>query len=222
MTSFQALYHLAAANQGGVEALEQRLPQPKTIAQLKRLSDDRYLSMMARCIFRAGFVWRVIDNKWSGFENAFAQFNPLAVAHFSDEKLEQLAQDRSIVRNFTKIVAVRNNAVYVLDRQRSHGSFAAFIADWPEDNITGLWLEMKKHGCRLGGNSGPMMLRSMGKDTFLLTKDVCDALINQGFIKKISPSSQRDIKVVEQVFNRLRDESGRPLCQISRILACTV
>ena len=222
MTSFQALYHLAAANQGGVEALEQRLPQPKTIAQLKRLSDDRYLSMMARCIFRAGFVWRVIDNKWSGFENAFAQFNPLAVGHFSDEKLEQLAQDRSIVRNFTKIVAVRNNAVYVLDRQRSHGSFAAFIADWPEDNITGLWLEMKKHGCRLGGNSGPMMLRSMGKDTFLLTKDVCDALINQGFIKKISPSSQRDIKVVEQVFNRLRDESGRPLCQISRILACTV
>ena len=144
------------------------------------------------------------------------------MAHFSDEKLELLAQDRSIVRNFTKIVAVRNNAVYVLDRQRSHGSFAAFIADWPEDNITGLWLEMKKHGCRLGGNSGPMMLRSMGKDTFLLTKDVCDALINQGFIKKISPSSQRDLKVVEQVFNRLRDESGRPLCQISRILACTV
>ncbi len=222
MTSFQALYHLAVANQGGVEALEQRLPQPKTIAQLKRLSDDRYLSMMARCIFRAGFVWRVIDNKWSGFENAFAQFNPLAVAHFSDEKLEQLAQDRSIVRNFTKIVAVRNNAVYVLDRQRSHGSFAAFIADWPEDNITGLWLEMKKQGCRLGGNSGPMMLRSMGKDTFLLTKDVCDALINQGFIKKISPSSQRDLKVVEQVFNQLREESGRSLCQISRILAYTV
>ncbi|MGB2287664.1 MAG: DNA-3-methyladenine glycosylase I [Porticoccaceae bacterium] len=222
MTSFEALYHLAAANQGGVEALENRLPQPKTVAQLKRLSDDRYLSMMARCIFRAGFVWRVIDNKWPGFEGAFAQFNPLAVAHFSDEKLELLAQDRSIVRNFTKIVAVRNNAVYVLDRQRSHGSFATFIADWPEDNITGLWLEMKKHGCRLGGNSGPMMLRSMGKDTFLLTKDVCDALINQGFIKKISPSSQRDLKVVEQVFNRLRDESGRPLCQISRILASTV
>lgn len=222
MTSFEALYHLAAANQGGVEALEHRLPQPKTLAQLKRLSDDRYLSMMARCIFRAGFVWRVIDNKWSGFEDAFAQFNPLAVAHFSDEKLEQLAQERSIVRNFTKIVAVRNNAVYVLDRQRSHGSFATFIAEWPEDNITGLWLEMKKQGCRLGGNSGPMMLRSMGKDTFLLTKDVCDALINQGFIKKISPSSQRDLKVVEQVFNQLREESGRSLCQISRILAYTV
>ena len=222
MTSFEALYALAAANQGGIETLESRLPKSKVAAELKQQPDDRYLSMMARCIFRAGFVWRVIDNKWPGFESAFAQFNPLAVAHFSDEKLELLAQDRSIVRNFTKIVAVRNNAVYVLDRQRSHGSFATFVADWPEDNIVGLWLDMKKQGCRLGGNSGPMMLRSMGKDTFLLTKDVCDALINQGFIKKISPSSQRDLRSVEGIFNRLREESGRPLCQISRILAYTV
>ncbi|MBT5388952.1 MAG: DNA-3-methyladenine glycosylase I [Porticoccaceae bacterium] len=222
MTSFSALYKLAAANRGGTELLEAILPRPKTAAQLAEQPDSRYLSMMSRCIFRAGFVWRVIDNKWSGFETAFAEFNPLAVAHFSDEKLEALAQDKSIVRNFTKIVAVRNNAVYVLDRQRSHGSFAEFIAHWPEDNITGLWLEMKKQGSRLGGNTGPMMLRSMGRDTFLLTKDVCDALINHGFMKKFSPTSQRDLKLVEQVFEDLRAESGRPLCQISRILSCTV
>jgi 3-methyladenine DNA glycosylase Tag len=146
----------------------------------------------------------------------------LAVAHFSDERLEELGQDTSIVRNFTKIVAVRNNAVFVLDKQHSHGSFGNFIAQWPEDNITGLWLELKKHGCRLGGNTGPMMLRSMGKDTFLLTQDVCDALVNHGFMKKFSPTAQRDLKLVEQVFADLRAESGRSLCEISRILACTV
>ncbi|MDG1164498.1 MAG: DNA-3-methyladenine glycosylase I, partial [Porticoccaceae bacterium] len=157
MTSFSELYKLAAANRGGADVLESALPTAKTSKQLMSQSDDRYLSMMARCVFRAGFVWRVIDNKWSGFEEAFAQFNPLAVAYFCDERLEELAQDRSIVRNFTKIVSVRNNAVYVLDRQRSHGSFGQFIAEWPADNVTGLWLEMKKKGSRLGGNSGPMM-----------------------------------------------------------------
>ena len=222
MTSFDVLFQLAASTRGGPEVFEAALPVPKTSQQLMAQPDDRYLSMMARCIFRAGFVWRVIDNKWPGFEMAFSQFNPLAVAHFSDEKLEELAQDRSIVRNFTKIVAVRNNAVYVLDRQRSHGSFGEFIAHWPEDNITGLWLELKKQGSRLGGNSGPMMLRSMGRDTFLLTNDVCQALVHHGFIKKFSPNSQRDLKLVEQVFESLRQESGRPLCQISRILACTL
>jgi 3-methyladenine DNA glycosylase Tag len=222
MTSFSELYKLAAANRGGADLLESALPAAKTSKQLMSQSDDRYLSMMARCVFRAGFVWRVIDNKWPGFEEAFAQFNPMAVAHFSDERLEELAQDRSIVRNFTKIVSVRNNAVYVLDRQRSHGSFGQFIAEWPADNVTGLWLEMKKKGSRLGGNSGPMMLRSMGRDTFLLTNDVCNALVHHGFMKKFSPNAQRDLKLVEQVFENLREESGRPLCQISRILACTV
>jgi 3-methyladenine DNA glycosylase Tag len=178
--------------------------------------------MMTRCIFRAGFVWRIIDYKWPGFENAFANFNPLAVAHFSDERLEQLAQDTTIVRHFTKIVAVRNNAVYVLDQQRRHGSFAAFIADWPTEDIVGLWLELKKQGSRLGGNSGPMMLRSMGKDTFLITKDVCDALVHHGFIDKFSVNSQRDLRRVQDIFNSLCEQSGRSLSEVSRILACTV
>jgi hypothetical protein len=62
----------------------------------------------------------------------------------------------------------------------------------------------------------------MGKDTFLLTQDVCDALVNQGYMEKFSPTAQRDLKRVEQVFNDLRAESGRSLCEISRILACTV
>ena len=222
MTSFEVLYNLAAVNRGGTDELEANLPKPKTPKQLAAQTDDRYLSMMARCVFRAGFVWRVIDNKWPGFEEAFAQFNPMAVAYFSDEKLEELAQDTRIVRNFTKIVSVRNNAAYMLDRQRTHGSFGQFIAQWPEDNITGLWLELKKQGSRLGGNSGPMMLRSMGKDTYLLTTDVCDALVHHGLMKKFGANSQRDLKLVEQVFANLREESGRPLCQISRILACTV
>jgi 3-methyladenine DNA glycosylase Tag len=222
VTSFEALYAIAVANKGSSRSLEAIMPSMKTLPELAEISDDRYLSMMTRCVFRAGFVWRVIDNKWLGFERAFANFNPLAVAHFSNERLEELAQDTSIVRNFTKIVSVRNNAVYILDKKRKHGTFGSFVANWPSEDIIGLWLELKKHGCRLGGNTGPMMLRSMGKDTFLMTKDVCDALVNHGFIEKFSPTSQRDLKRVQVIFNDLSQESGRPLCEVSRILACTV
>jgi 3-methyladenine DNA glycosylase Tag len=222
MTSFQQLFELAVRNTGSEELLEASLPRAKSANQLETIGDDRYLSMMTRCIFRAGFVWRVIDNKWPGFEAAFAQFNPLVVAHFSDERLEELAQDKAIVRNFTKIVAARHNAVFVLDQQRRHGSFASFIAQWPTDNIVGLWLELKKRGCRLGGNSGPMMLRSMGKDTFLITKDVTDALINHGLVHKFSVNSQRDLHRIQGVFNDLSQQSGRSLAEVSRILALTV
>ena len=222
MTSFEKLYQIAVSNYGSMLDLEAALPVPKTEEELEDIPDDRYLSMMTRCVFRAGFVWRVIDHKWSGFESSFVNFNPLAIAHFSDERLEELAQDTNIVRNFTKIVATRNNAGFVLDQQRRYGSFAKFIAQWPSNDISGLWLELKKQGSRLGGNTGPMMLRGMGKDTFLMTKDVCDALINHGFIDKFSPHSQRDLKNVQVIFNNLQEESNRPLSQISRILAWTV
>ena len=221
-TTYKNIYKLAAKNRGGVEQLEASLPRPRSSEQLAAQGDDRYLSMMTRCVFRAGFVWRVIDNKWPGFEEAFSKFNPLAIAHFSDEKLEELGKDTRIVRNFTKIVSVRHNAMYVLDKQHSHGSFGKFIADWPENDIVGLWLELKKNGSRLGGNSGPGMLRSMGKDTFLLTQDVSDALVNQGLMKKFSPTAQRDLRLVEQVFADLREQSGRSLRELSRILAFTV
>jgi 3-methyladenine DNA glycosylase Tag len=222
VTSFQTLYELAAMNKGSSAILEGVLPSIATPEELSKIADDRYLSMMTRCIFRAGFVWRIIDYKWPGFESAFAKFNPLAVAHFSDERLEELAQDTTIVRHFTKIVAVRHNAVYVLDQQRRHGSFGTFIANWPTEDIVGLWLELKKQGSRLGGNSGPMMLRSMGKDTFLMTKDVCDALVHHGFIEKFSVNSQRDLRRVQEIFNSLCEQSGRSLSEVSRILACTV
>jgi 3-methyladenine DNA glycosylase Tag len=222
MTSFEKLYQIAVSNYGSRHDLEAALPVPKTAEELEDIPDDRYLSMMTRCVFRAGFVWRVIDHKWSGFESSFVNFNPLAIAHFSDERLEELAQDTNIVRNFTKIVATRNNAGFVLDQERRHGSFAKFIAQWPSNDISGLWLELKKQGSRLGGNTGPMMLRGMGKDTFLMTKDVCDALINHGFIDKFSPYSQRDLKNVQVIFNSFQEESNRPLSQISRILAWTV
>ena len=56
MTSFEAFFQLAASTRGGVEVFEATLPVPKTSKQLMAQTDDRYLSMIARCIFRAGFV----------------------------------------------------------------------------------------------------------------------------------------------------------------------
>ena len=65
MTSFEKLYQIAVSNYGSMLDLEAALPMPKTEEELEDIPDDRYLSMMTRCVFRAGFVWRVIDHKWS-------------------------------------------------------------------------------------------------------------------------------------------------------------
>ncbi len=219
---FKELENKAEKYLGSSEALQEALPSCNTARQLAATPEDRYLSAMTKCVFRAGFVWKVIENKWPGFEAAFNGFNPLVVANYSDEKLEALAADERIVRNFTKIKATRDNAVFIVDVGEQSGGIATLVAEWPTDDIVGLWALLKKRGSRLGGNSGPMFLRVIGKDTFVLSEDVIAALINYGFMDKISPNAKGDLMKIQAIFNDFQQQSGRPLCEISRILAYTV
>ncbi len=227
MIGFEQLLAIATRNRGGADSLEASLPRSLPPEQLATVAEDRFLSAMALCVFRAGFSWKVIEDKWPAFERAFSGFIPPAVAHFSDDKLEQLAADTTIVRHLGKIRAVRDNAVFICEVQRQqpqngeHG-FARYVADWPVDNIVGLWLELKRRGSRLGGNTGPMVLRTVGKDTFILSGDVQAALLRHKLVDSLSVNAKRDLLNVQAVFNRLQQESGRSLAEISRILAYTV
>ncbi|MFT7127794.1 MAG: 3-methyladenine DNA glycosylase Tag [Pseudoalteromonas tetraodonis] len=222
MTKFQALWDRAAQRKGGKEALA--LLMPATLSQTEFLSqtDDRWLSMMTRCVFRAGFVWRVIEHKWDGFEEAFSAFNIAGMSHLDDERLDRFAKDTRIVRNPQKIKSVRDNAIFVADIAEEHGSFSQFVANWPSEDIVGLWMVLKKRGSRLGGNSGPMVLRSMGKDTPILTYDVVAALVNHAVIDTDKVSSQRAQRLIQDAFNQWQQETGLPLAHLSRIAAMAV
>lgn len=197
------------------------LPALFSKQQLKRIPDDRYLSAMAKCIFRAGFVWKVVEAKWDGFEEAFHHFDPARIADLSIEDMEALTQDARIIRNFQKINAVADNAVMIRKVAETHRSFANYIAEWNESNLIDLWLELKNNGARLGGMTGPMFLRDMGKDTFILTKDVIQALIKEDIIDK-PPTSKKALSMVQEAFNTWNSESGLPYSHISKILALSV
>ena len=183
------IYQKAAARKGGGDALEALLPKPKTAAQLNRITDDRYLAEMTKCVFRSGFVWQIIENKWPGFEAAFDGFDTAACAMLSDEALEQLGEDTRIVRNGAKIASVRGNAQFIRTVKAECGGFGRYVSAWPVEDIVGLWSDLKRRGARLGGNTGPFFLRFVGKDTFMLSPDVVTALIRQKVIDK-TPKQQ--------------------------------
>ena len=221
MKDFDWIYQHALRRFSSVEELESLLQKPKSAPQLRAVADSEYLSMISRRVFRAGLRHALVDAKWPAFEQAFFQFQPLRVASMSDEELEALMANRSIIRHWNKIKSVRNNAHFLLDIIQQHGSVGAWLADWPEQNIVGLWTLLKKQGSQLGGNSGAYFLRMVGKDTFVLTEDVVVALKAQGIVDK-KPTSQKDLQAVQSVFNHWQQQCGRPLCQISRLLAMTV
>lgn len=203
-------------------SLEEMLGSPPLgHRELSVIPDDRIFSLLTRRIFRAGLKHALVDAKWPAFEQAFYHFNPEAVQEMSDEMLESLMRNDQIIRHFGKIKATRENAMLMVDLAREYGSVARLIADWPEEDITGLWALLKKRGKQLGGNSGAYFLRMLGKDTFMLTDDVVTALKAQDIVDK-KPAAQRDIRQVQSAFNEWHRQSGRPLCQISRLLAHSI
>jgi 3-methyladenine DNA glycosylase Tag len=221
MRPFAELYDRAATRKGGEAALEALIPAPASAAELAAIGDDRWLSQMARSVFQAGFVWRVVEHKWPAFERAFHGFDPHAVAYLSDDDLDAMLRDASLIRHHAKLRAVRDNAVFLLDLAAAHGSAAAFFAASPPGGYVDLLLTLKRRGSRLGGHAAQYFLRRMGVDSFMLTRDVVAVLIDEGVIAR-EPTSQRDLREVQAAFDAWREESGRGLTAISRVLACSI
>ena len=211
----------AARTRLGAAALEARLPTPKTPEQLAETPDDRYLSQMSLRVFRAGLKHSLVDAKWPAFEEVFHGFDPRRVRAMADEDLEKLLGDARLIRHWGKLKSVRDNAAAMLALAGEHGGFGKWLAGWPGEDIVGLWEALAKGFSQMGGNSGPSFLRMVGKDTFILTPSVTAGLKRWGAIAA-PPKNRGDRAAVQAAFNEWAAESGRPLCQLSLILAASV
>ena len=220
MQSFDEIYARAAERRGGEAQLEAALAEwpAKTPAELAAIPDHRWLAEMTRGVFRAGFNWRVIENKWTGFEAAFHGFDPPLNAAMSEEEFDAHLKDTRIIRNAQKVASVRANGQFMVDLAREHGSAAKFFADWPDSDFIGLLDLMKKRAARCHGETAMRFFRTMGKPAFITTRDVAAALIEAGVIDK-PPSGRKDFQAVQDAFNGWRQATGRNLTALSRVLA---
>jgi 3-methyladenine DNA glycosylase Tag len=107
------------------------------------------------------------------------------------------------------------------DLAAEHGSFANFFANWPTEDQVGLMLYFKKKGSRLGGQTGQYFIRFMQKDGFITSSDVIAALIANGVDISDNPTSQRDLRRIQDAFNQWHQETGMPYSHLSKVLAYT-
>jgi 3-methyladenine DNA glycosylase Tag len=221
MEPFATIYDRACERHGGEAALADLMPAVRTPRALARTRDDRWLSEMTRCIFQAGFVWRVVNRKWDDFEDVFFGFPPERILLLSPEQIDRIAQNPRIIRNRQKVLCVQQNAQYVQDIGREHGCFGKFVSRWPQEDLIGLFAHMKKHGARLGGMTGQRVLRNMGKDTFVITGDVVRCLRRAGLDISPNPTTRRELKLIQGAFDAWHATSGLPYSHLSRIAACS-
>ena len=219
---FKTILARAEKRKGGPKALEKLLPAKPNTRALEKIPDDRILAEMTQRVFSAGFAWSVIEQKWPGFEKAFLGFKPAKLTFQPDDYWHDLLSDTGIVRNGAKINSVRENAAFVQEIAKEHGSFGKFLAKWPSSDEIGLLNLLTKRGSRLGGNTGMMFLRFIGWDGFVTSQDVVKCLRDCGLEIAEEVKSKGDLAKVQAQFNAWAEETGLPYAHLSRICAMSI
>jgi len=220
--NFKKIHDRAIKRKGSEKKLNSLLPKISSKKNLKTVGDDRCLSIMTKVINQAGFHWGVIEKKWPEFEEAYFGFDTHKLSLLSPEQWEDYTQDRRVVRNWQKIKATYDNLGFINETSAEYGSFAKFIAQWPQDDQVGLMSYLKKHGSRLGGNSGQRFLRILGFDAFILYSDMVSALQHAGLDIQDKPSSKRDLSRVQAALNEIHDATNLPYTHIGKILTYSI
>jgi 3-methyladenine DNA glycosylase Tag len=219
---FRTIRARAEKRKGGPKALNKLLPTKPDPKALAKLGDDRVLAEMTRRVFSAGFAWSVIEAKWPAFEQAFLKFEPARLSLQPDDFWDALIKDARIVRNGAKIMSVRANAGFIRNVAKEHGSFGKLLAGWPSPDEIGLLELLAKRGSRLGGNTGQMLLRFLGWDGFVTSRDVVACLRDAGLDVAEAITSKRDLAKVQAQFNAWAEETGLPYTHLSRICAMSI
>ena len=220
MRTYAEIHAIAAARHGGAAALDGRLDRPLPPEVLAQIAESRWLAQFARTIFSAGLNWQVVETKWPGIEAALRGFDIDALAMMDDGWLDALLADPRVIRSGPKIIAIRDNAVLFQDFRKDGGAPRVF-ADWPSTDFAGLLEMLKTRGARLGGSTAAYALRQMGRDSYILSRDVTARLIAEGVIDRAA-GSKAAMRAVQGAFNTWMAQSGRSLTEISRTLALSV
>jgi DNA-3-methyladenine glycosylase I len=88
--------------------------------------DRKHFEFLVLEAAQAGLSWSTILKRREGYRRAFSDFDPQKVARFAGKRIEELAQDSSIIRNRMKITAAVRNAGQFLAIQDEFGSFDSY------------------------------------------------------------------------------------------------
>lgn len=85
--------------------------------------------------FQAGLSWETILNKRENFREAFDNFNPHIILEYKEDKMNELMNNKGIIRNRRKIEASIVNAKAFLEIQAEWGTFSKYIWHFTDEKI---------------------------------------------------------------------------------------
>ncbi len=98
--------------------------------------NDKYLyEMLLLESFQAGLSWECVLNKRDGFRKAYDDFNINKVISYDETKINELLNNKEIIRNKRKISASINNSKIFKKISNEYGSFHNYLRVFTKDKI---------------------------------------------------------------------------------------
>ena len=98
--------------------------------------DDKYLfEMLILESFQAGLSWECVLNKREEFKKAYDNFNLEKICSYKDKKINELLNNKGIIRNKLKIKASIENAKIFKNIKDEYGSFKNYLETFTKGKI---------------------------------------------------------------------------------------
>jgi len=98
--------------------------------------DEHYLyEMLILESFQAGLSWECVLNKRESFREAFDGFDLDKICDYDSKKVEELLQNKSIIRNRLKINAAIHNSQIFRDIVKEKGSFYQYLRSFFDGRV---------------------------------------------------------------------------------------
>ena len=98
-------------------------------------NDDYLFEMLILESFQAGLSWECILNKRDDFRIAYDNFNAEKIANYSEEKIQELLQNKKIIRNQLKKRVSINNAKIFIEIKKEYGTFYHYLETFTKGKI---------------------------------------------------------------------------------------
>ena len=100
-----------------------------------KYDDQELYELLILEMFQAGLSWETILNKRDNFRKAFDNFDWSKIVNYDEDKINELMQDKGIIRTRRKIESVINNTKIFMDIQKEYGSFAKYIWSFTNNQV---------------------------------------------------------------------------------------
>lgn len=118
--------------------------------------DEKYLfEMLILESFQAGLSWECVLNKREFFKEAYDDFDIEKIVLYDDAKIEELSNNKNIIRNRLKIKASINNAKIFMNIESEFGSFKNYLLKY-----------FKKYPIKEVGKTTSSISDELSKDLF--------------------------------------------------------